>query len=153
MDDQNVTYSNENIADGFNDFFVSVGQTLEDKMPASDIDPMGYLREIDYPVFDQPLSTNSAQIENIIKELNPVGGGIDKISTKIILGTYQNCLDHLTYFFNLCLSTATFPERLKIALVVPIFKAGDQSKFTNYRPISLLPVFSKRYLKKYCSLM
>ena len=32
---------------------------------------------------------------------------------------------------------------MKIAKVVPIFKAGYKSRFNNYRPISLLPQFSK----------
>ena len=32
---------------------------------------------------------------------------------------------------------------LKIARVVPLFKAGDKSIFCNYRPISVLPSFSK----------
>lgn len=143
VDNANKTYIDKDISDGFNDFFVSVGQILDDNMPSSDISPLSYLKDIEYPVLDQPLRTNSTQIEDIIKSLNPVGGGIDKISTNIILRTYKSCLHHLTYFFNLCLQTATFPDRLKIALVVPIFKSGEKNKFTNYRPISLLPVFSK----------
>ena len=68
---------------------------------------------------------------------------MDKIATNIFLATYKNCIHHLAYFFNLCLSTSTFPDRLKVALVVPIFKSGDKHSFTNYRPISLLPLFSK----------
>ena len=32
---------------------------------------------------------------------------------------------------------------MKIARVIPLFKSGDKSLFTNYRPISVLPVFSK----------
>ena len=58
-------------------------------------------------------------------------------------GTYESCLHPLTYFFNLCLHTATFPDCLKVALVIPTFKSGDKHKFANYHPISLLSVFSK----------
>ena len=36
---------------------------------------------------------------------------------------------------------------MKIARVIPFFKAGDRSLFTNYRPISILPSFSK-FLEK-----
>ena len=36
-----------------------------------------------------------------------------------------------------------FPDNMKVAKVVPLFKAGDRSVFSNYRPISLLSQFSK----------
>ena len=32
---------------------------------------------------------------------------------------------------------------MKIARVIPLFKSGDKSLFSNYRPVSVLPVFSK----------
>ena len=35
------------------------------------------------------------------------------------------------------------PDQMKIARVVPLFKADDQSLFINYRPVSVLPSFSK----------
>jgi len=44
---------------------------------------------------------------------------------------------------NLSLKLGSFPTNMKIAKVVPIFKAGEQNLYTNYRPISLLPQFSK----------
>ena len=40
-----------------------------------------------------------------------------------------------------------FPPELKLARVVPIFKAGDSSALTNYRPISVLTFFAKVFEK------
>ena len=141
--DGGIKYSNEDVASGFNTFFSSIGQQLEDNMPSPVTSPTKYLTNFDYPTFSSQLSTNPLQLESIITSLNPVGGGVDKISTKILLATYKNCIHHLVYFFNLCLQKVTFPNRLKVALIIPIYKAGEKDKFTNYRPISLLPIFSK----------
>jgi hypothetical protein len=47
--------------------------------------------------------------------------------------------------------TGIFPSRLKYALIKPIFKNGDKKKIANYRPISLLPSFSKILEKIMCS--
>ena len=45
--------------------------------------------------------------------------------------------------FYLSLNTGIFPDRLKVAKVTPIFKKGEKSSISNYRPISVLPCFSK----------
>ena len=49
----------------------------------------------------------------------------------------------LTHVLNVSLLTGIFPSEMKTANVVPIFKSGDPEIFTNYRPVSILPVFSK----------
>ena len=43
------------------------------------------------------------------------------------------------------ISTGNFPDELKIAHIVPVFKKEDQNDKTNYRPISLLPLISKLF--------
>jgi len=48
---------------------------------------------------------------------------------------------------NSSLTNGIFPENLRNAGVCPISKAGEKSDLTNYRPISLLPTFSKIYEK------
>ena len=50
----------------------------------------------------------------------------------------------LTYTCNKSLENGTFPKEMKIAKVIPLFKAGDKKLFSNYRPVSLLPQYGFR---------
>ena len=49
----------------------------------------------------------------------------------------------LADIFNLSLSTGSVPEQLKIAKVIPIYEKENAEIFSNYRPVSVLPGFSK----------
>ena len=53
----------------------------------------------------------------------------------------------LTVIINQCLRTGIFPENLKVAKIIPLFKKRDPSLIKNYRPISLLPAISKVFEK------
>ena len=53
----------------------------------------------------------------------------------------------LTRIFNKCAEQETFPNDYKIAYVVPIPKVSSPQTFGDFRPISLLPIFSKLFEK------
>ena len=43
-----------------------------------------------------------------------------------------------TEICNKSLLCGVFPESMKVAKVIPLYKSGDNDVFTNYRPVSLL---------------
>ncbi len=69
-----------------------------------------------------------------------------------ILKTIKEILaEPLTIIINQMLNRGIFPDLLKIAKVTPIYMKDDETSFTNYRPISLLPAISKIFEKLYLS--
>ena len=49
--------------------------------------------------------------------------------------------------FNSSIDTSQFPSNWKVARVTPIFKEGDKTEKSNYRPISVLSVISRVFEK------
>ena len=80
----------------------------------------------------------------VIKSLkNSKSTGTDYIDTYVIKLVAQDILAPLTHIINLSISTGAFPSPWKQAKVVPLLKKGDPLSAKNYRPVSLLPIFSK----------
>ena len=73
--------------------------------------------------------------------------GYDKIPMSIIKQFINILAEPLSHIFNLSFTSGIFPDDMKIARVIPLFKAGDRAIFSNYRPVSILPGFSK-FLEK-----
>ena len=69
--------------------------------------------------------------------------GWNGIKPNIIKQTYSGMIGPLCYIINVSFDNGHVPDELKIANVVPIFKKGDATLIKNYRPISILPVFSQ----------
>ena len=134
---------NQEIAESFNNFFISIGMELQqdmEKCPEGDFSFLG--DKCENPQSSMQL-TNSAELRNIIQNMKNVGSGYDGINAKIFKLTFIPLLDSLVHFINLCLTHGKFPSKLKIAVVKPIYKSGDKTLFNNYRPISILPYISK----------
>ena len=74
---------------------------------------------------------------------NGVAAGYDNLSVSAIKESIELIASPLTHIVNLSISSGIFPDPLKIARVVPIFKSGDHRMFVNYRPVSILPIYSK----------
>ena len=84
----------------------------------------------------------------IIKELKSKKScGYDEITARILNISSPFIVSPLTYICNRMLTTGTFPGRLKFLEIEPMYKKGDKTLIANYRPISLLPVFSKIFEK------
>ena len=69
--------------------------------------------------------------------------GVDCININVIKTSIDLLASPLSQICNISFSTGIVPDRLKISKVIPVFKSEDSTKFTNYRPISILPCFSK----------
>ena len=69
--------------------------------------------------------------------------GCDQISFNVIKNCFSELNMPLKYLFDMSLESGIFPYKLKIARVIPLHKAGDPVNISNYRPISVLPCFSK----------
>ena len=127
--------------DDFNSYFVNVGMNnqrniehVEFKMKQSDNQMQS--------VFLRPTST--VEIQSIIGKLkNKTSSGPFGISNKLLKFCEPVISPILTILINRCMSYGYFPEQLKVAKIVPIYKEGDRDSFSNYRPISLLSPISK----------
>ena len=147
----------ERIANEFNKFYCELGPTLAQNIPHKPmIMPHNNIRQ---SLFFEPVI--ESEIINIVTLLKPKSSyGFDDISPKLLKATFMPVVAPLIHVFNLSLQQGYCPEDMKKAKVIPIFKNGDKHLFCNYRPISLLPTFSKllekivfnrlmKHLKKY----
>ena len=67
----------------------------------------------------------------------------DCISPKIVKQTYRCFLESLVHITNMSILHSVFPDELKIAQVIPLYKGGVSKLLVNYRPVSVLTVIPK----------
>lgn len=104
----------------------------------------------DNSIFLSPTTQN--EILAVFTSLNNTKSrDVDGLCIKPIKFTLECILPVLEHIYNLVLQSGVFPDKMKWAKVVVICKSGDHNNFSNYRPISIPPAFSKA-LEKIISL-
>ena len=131
------------VSDHFDDFFINIGPNQASQIPDNNIHFSTYLSNPnESSMFFTPITED--EVTEIIKNLDAKKSpGHDHIPILIIKKLANELSIPLTYIFNLSLSSGMDPDQLKIARVVPIHKKERKDTLNNYRPISVLPGFSK----------
>jgi hypothetical protein len=147
-DGDHITTNQSVITNKFNTFFTNIGPNLsrQIKMPKNK-SFRNYLTHNHNHNFQ--FQNIEVDITNsIIDKLTPkTSCGFDGISTKLVKTIKIALLGPITLIINQMLHNGIFPDKLKIAKIIPIYKKDDETLFTNYRPISLLPAISKIFEK------
>ena len=138
----------EDIANNFNSFSQNIGPTLSTNIPQhKNITIKTFLKEKIAFSFEFSLLEQEMVFKIISKINSKHSCGHDDISTILMKNICPLILSPITLILNQSLSTGIFPDRLRIAKIIPLFKKEDPHKLYNYRPISLLPAFSKIFEK------
>ena len=131
------------ITNEFCKYFTEIGKSYADNIPQSTKHFSEYLRNKQENSF-YFIPTNPVEISQMIDKLKPKRcSGIDRIPCKLIKELKHELLIPLTIIVNNSLESGTVPEGMKIAKIIPLFKAKNKSELSNYRPISILPSLSK----------
>ena len=131
------------IADSFCKYFSNFGPNLAKALPAINYSFRLFLSDFYYtPITLRPTDVN--EFEDICSKFSSGKAPIyDDIPMHVIKNSFHLVSAPLMSIVNLSLQKVIFPDKMKIAKVIPEYKAEDPSRFVNYRPFSLEPAFSK----------
>ena len=96
-----------------------------------------------HSMFLDPVSPD--EVLKTISSLKNSSSGFDMVDTRVIKFVSTELAVPLSTLCNESFRVGFFPKELKVARVIPIYKNGDATIFSNYRPVSVLTVFSKIY--------
>ena len=85
------------------------------------------------------IPTSQQEVDRIINSmLDKSSSGHDNVSNILLKSLKRSLTYPMTLIFNQLLETGIFPERMKLAEVIPLYKNKATDHLVNYRPISLL---------------
>ena len=131
------------ISENLNAYFANIGKKMAETIPEVDTDanataPTGVMNSF----FLTPTYPN--EINNIIDSFeNSKATRYTDVETKFIKIGKSIISPFLCKLINDCFGKGVYPNCLKIAEVIPIYKKGDCRDASNYRPISILSQFDK----------
>jgi hypothetical protein len=133
----------QTISNEFCNFFTNIGKQYANDIPPSKFTFDQFMRnKSQQNMFLAP--TDPYEVSKLIESLKSKNSsGHDGITPTLIKDIKYEISHPVTILINKSLSTGIVPESLKIAKVIPIYKAKDKEQLNNYRPISLLPTISK----------
>ena len=138
-------YQPDQITNEFAEYFANVGKTFAHKIKESKKSINAYIKAItrhNKSIFMRPTDIN--EIRNILRNLlNKNSSGPDNISNTILKKLAEQIVKPMTIIINKSISEGVFPEKMKLADVVPLHKSKSRDNTSNYRPISLLMTLSK----------
>ena len=143
----NVTSDPSKMSNILNDFYVNVADGITRTIPLTPKSPLDYLSDrMCNSLFLTPVT--EIEVNDLINILNPSKSvGRNSIPMKLLKIIGYSVSPHLALLVNQSFQSGVFPDKLKIAKVISIFKKGNPELPSNYRPISLLPIFSKIFEK------
>ena len=132
-------------ADELNAFFVSVGPRVASEVSRQGKTPQLACRlpRVGACAFTlSPLTLD--ELRSIILGMNSTSScGEDGITLQAVRLSFNAIGPIILHLVNASLTLSEIPDLWKHSLVSPIFKSGDHTKPSNYRPISIVPVVSK----------
>ena len=133
------------IAKEFAKHFSSVGERFANKILSPDTPVQDYINQIprsNISLFLTP--TSPGEIKRIICNLpNKKSAGFDKIHNILLKQISCAVVEPLSIIFNKSMNEGKFPQRMKLADTIPLYKAKEKYLVDNFRPISLLITLSK----------
>ena len=138
-------YNPSTIANEFGKFYSSIGSSLAQKIKVGGKGIDQCIQNIPRTVDSLALhATSPSEIETIIRSIpSKTSYGHDKISNVILESLNEAISLLLCRIFNQSIMEGRFPELMKLAEVVPLYKSKEMDIVINYRPISLLITISK----------
>lgn len=136
-----VKLSDGDSAEVFNGYFTSVAGDLVGRLPQPLNGPSILIEPVERSCYFYPV--DCSEIDDLIQSFKSDHCSKDNFQPFLLSTISVFIVPVLTSIFNLCFSTGIYPNILKTARVVPIFKQGDSSDVSNYRPISTLSIFNK----------
>ena len=138
----NVIKDKNIMSDIFNDYFVNIGAKLRGNVQSSNAEYKTFLKSNEKSAFFTCVTPKEI-IDIVYKLKNHSSPGFDHIDISVVKRVIHIICFPLCNIFNVSIEKGIFPDKMKVAKVIPVFKGGSDKEICNYRPISVLPVFSK----------